>query len=82
MNSNTSGALLVAILAVAGFAWGNPFTVWACVATCAAAFLAEDLRAAPGEVDGLDGFDLDGIATALALVSWAGVAVAAIALMF
>jgi len=79
MNSNTSGALLVAVLAVAGFAWASPVTVWACMATCAAAFLAEEARTAPDV--GMEGFDLDAVATVLTLISWIGVAVAAIALV-
>lgn len=76
MNSNTSGALLVAILAVAGFAWGSPVTVWACVATCAAAFLADQAR----DLTEVDGGLEDAIGAGFALVSWAAVAVAAIAL--
>jgi len=81
MNTNTSGALLVAILAVAGFAWGSPFAVWACVVTCASAFLAEEVRAVPEALDGFASFDTDAVAGVLALISWLGVAVAAVALM-
>lgn len=82
MNPNTSGALLIAILAVAGFAWGSPVTVWSCMATCAAAFLAEEVRNAPEDALGIESFDTDAIAAVLALISWATVAVAIIVLLF
>ena len=71
MNKNTAGALLVAILAVAGFAWSAPAAVWACIVVCASAFIAEELR---------DG-DALFLGTAAAIVSWLAIVVAAIALI-
>lgn len=74
MNTNTSGALLVAILAAAGFLWSSPLTVWACIATCAAAFLAEQFA-----VVGASPFKE--ASTAFAALSWIAVAVAILTLI-
>jgi len=70
MNTNTSGALLVGILAAAGLMWSSPLTVWFCLATCASAFLADDM----GSVFGAR------VRLPLVLLSWAAVASAAISL--
>lgn len=65
MNRNTAGAVLMLVLAAFGIMKGNDWAVALIVATCALAFVAEDVREASlGRQAWLDG------GSALALASW------------
>lgn len=50
MNKNTAGAVLLMVLAVAGFVWDRPLAVTLVVATCALVVLTEEMRDVPHEV--------------------------------
>ncbi len=50
MNKNTAGAVLLVVLAVAGFLWDRPLAVALVVATCALVVITEEMRDVPNEV--------------------------------
>jgi len=75
MDKNTAGLALVLIIAAAGLVNDKPWAWGLAAITCALAFLAEELGAAPGSI---------GMAMAhvgVALLSWATVAAAFLALV-
>ncbi|RWI22869.1 MAG: hypothetical protein EOQ92_18315 [Mesorhizobium sp.] len=75
MNKNTAGAVLVLIVAATGLMHDNPWACGLAAATCALAFLAEEVR----EVSTI-GAAIIGVG--LALASWATITLAAVALLF
>jgi hypothetical protein len=75
MNRNTSGAILVLIIAAAGLVHDKPWAWGFAAATCALAFLSEEMK------------ELDTVGAAIlragfALTSWATIALAAFTLLF
>lgn len=74
MNKAIAGAVLMSVLAAAGFVWDRPMAVAMVIATCALAFVTEELR------DFGPGGHL--IALIPALLSWATTAAAVLALIF
>ncbi|MBZ9807686.1 hypothetical protein [Mesorhizobium sp. ESP-6-2] len=78
MNQNTAGAVLLLILAAAGFHTNTPVAWWFAGLTAALAFLAEEARAYH-EVHG--GFNAAAVRFGLAVASWATVVISAISLL-
>lgn len=78
MNQNTAGAVLVSIIATAGFVTDHP-SVWGLAAlTAALAFVRQELD----DADDLFGFPALGtLGTYAALASWVAIIAAAIILM-
>lgn len=72
MNKNTSGAMVVLIVALAGIYTGNMVAWLLAVVTAAIAFLTEELREFSGYEYHFHGsrFNVDAVATILAGVSW------------
>ncbi|MBZ9873090.1 hypothetical protein LB542_19775 [Mesorhizobium sp. BR1-1-9] len=78
MSQNFSGAVLLLILATAGFHTGTPVAWWFAGLAAATAFMAEDARNYRAVHGGTYAI---AIATGLALASWAAVAISAISLL-
>lgn len=72
MNKNTAGAVLLLIIAAAGFTWNRPEAVWFAGITCALTFLAVECLEA----------EYDAAAKWLAIGSWATTALGALCLTF
>lgn len=79
MNQNFSGAVLLLVLAGAGFQTNTPAAWWFAGLTAALAFLSEEARAYR-EIHG--GFRSQVVALCLAVASWLTVAIAALSLLF
>ncbi|AWC21389.1 hypothetical protein CO731_00840 [Aminobacter sp. MSH1] len=76
MNQNTAGAVLMLVLAAAGIAWNEPFAVMMVAATCALAFVCEELCDLELNEVG------ETAAKTLAVASWLTTAVAFFSLLF
>lgn len=77
MNQNTAGAVLLLIIAAAGFQTNHPAAWWLAGITAGLAFVANEVRNA-NELIGSD--TLARVGNGLALLSWLTVAAAAVVL--
>jgi hypothetical protein len=78
MNQNTAGAVLLLILAVAGFHTETPAAWWFAGLAASLAFVGEEARAWHSNHGGFNAF---AIGLGLAVASWVAVAISAISLL-